>query len=207
MNWVQKNIDVFLPQYLSDSSKNSLRESLKQFPENIDERLYSKHIIDESSILQGDGIEGMDVYDVSSQRTYQSPCLVISNTCDIDLRNKRFSPINVCCVPIYNFAKIADNLRSKHNKSHPVEDYLKAMQRQEISHCFYLPSGGGLKYDGIAFFDKMISFTNSEKIHEKFKLNRFFSLSLYGFYLFLFKLSYHFTRIAEGIDRDAPDNN
>ena len=162
MNWIQKNIDIFLPQYLSDNSKKSLRESLKQFPENIDGRLYSENIIDECSILQGDGIKEMDIYDVPSQKIYQSPCLVISNTCDINPLNERFSTINVCCIPIFSFDKFAENVKSKHSKISPVEDYLTSIRKQEVSHCFYLPSSGALKYDGIAFFDKIVSFTNSK---------------------------------------------
>ena len=46
------------------------------------------------------------------------------------------------------------------------------------------------------------SCSNSSDLYDHLRNHRIFSLSQYGHYLFLFKLSFHFTRMQEGIDRD-----
>mgnify|MGYP006347031977 CR=1 FL=1 len=69
----------------------------------------------------------------------------------------------------------------------------------------YLPedtTGIGIDFDGIIFFDRVISIPLSNQRTEEFVQNRIFTLSNFGFYLFLLKISYHFTRVKERIDRN-----
>ena len=66
---------------------------------------------------------------------------------------------------------------------------------------FYLPPGLRLEEEWIALFDKVVNHNaNALNFNELLK-NRLFTLSDYGFYLFLFKLSIHFTRLREGVVR------
>lgn len=52
-------------------------------------------------------------------------------------------------------------------------------------------------------FDCIFSLPSSKEFIEKLTSERIFTLINYGFYLLLFKLSVHFTRIQEKVDRDS----
>ena len=67
-----------------------------------------------------------------------------------------------------------------------------------VTHVVYLPKNSKMQYDAIVRLDKICS-VDRRKISNK---NRLFTLSDYGLYLFLLKLSIHFTRIRERIDRN-----
>ena len=53
-----EDIKQYLPKYLSPDSEGKLFQELKQFPENIDQRLYTERLRNINTIYQGDGIEG-----------------------------------------------------------------------------------------------------------------------------------------------------
>lgn len=82
-----------------------------------------------------------------------------------------------------------------------AEGHLKDLRSQYVTQALYLPKGGGLDYNAIVFFDRAISIPINEESVDLFCKNRLFTLSDYGLYLFLLKLSIHFTRIQEKIDR------
>ena len=52
----------YLPQYLSSPSQKELFKDLKEFPDNIDQRLFSPKLLDHDLIYQGDGIEGLIIF-------------------------------------------------------------------------------------------------------------------------------------------------
>jgi len=53
-----EELKLYLPKYLSASSEQNLFENLKDFPDNIDERMYSYKYFEDDIIFQGDGLEG-----------------------------------------------------------------------------------------------------------------------------------------------------
>jgi hypothetical protein len=64
-----------------------------------------------------------------------------------------------------------------------------------------LPKIEGKLDDSIVFFDRVCNFPNKLIVRQNLKSRRLFTLSDYGAYLFLFKLSIHFTRIQDKVDR------
>ena len=56
--------------------------------------------------------------------------------------------------------------------------------------------------ESIVFLDRIVNYPTSSLKLEDLKMNRIFTLGNYGFYLFLLKLSIHYTRIADKIDRN-----
>lgn len=82
-----------------------------------------------------------------------------------------------------------------------AESHLNDLKRQYITQALYLPKGAKLKNDSIVFFDRAISLPLTEELVEQFCKRKIFTLSNFGFYLFLLKISIHFTRIQEKIDR------
>ena len=83
-----------------------------------------------------------------------------------------------------------------------VEEHLSAVRKQKVSSILYLPGISDLK-ESIVFFDRIMSIDNSFIDRENLEINRLFSLSDYGFYLLLFKLSIHFSRIQEKVNRGS----
>jgi hypothetical protein len=65
----------------------------------------------------------------------------------------------------------------------------------------YFPPINNTEY--IAFFDELSSVSNEELNALKIDIdrNRIACLDWFGYYLFMFKLSYHFCRLPEEIDR------
>ena len=104
--------------------------------------------------------------------------------------------------PIIEIEKYRDVLIEKGASKEQVEGHLQAVRKQEVSSVLYLPAISKLK-ESIVFFDRIMSIDNSFIKREELKHNRLFSLSDYGFYLLLFKLSVHFSRIQEKVNRGS----
>jgi hypothetical protein len=197
-------IKTYLPKYLSAESEARLFADLNQFPENIDNRLYTSHLKDEEVIFQGDGLEGFLVVNLPDTTINKAPVMVLSNTCDIGPDKKSMLGANIVYTPIFNFDKYISLLKTKKPQEQEfIEKHIEAIKRQEITSIFYLPKGASLSSDSLVFLDKVNNCNSDYVAANKVKNMRLFTLSDYGFYLFLFKLSIHFTRVRERIDRKS----
>jgi hypothetical protein len=193
---------TYLPKYLSDDAQRNLFAELSQFPSNIDGRLYSHRLQDEPTLFQGDGLASLWVADLPSQRIDKARVLVLSNTCDIAPGNKRLLGPRLLYCPIISFAKYERLLRTcLIPSSHPA-NHLEAIRRQHNSAMFYLPKNEHLGDEAIALLDRINNCDAQAVDLGELLRNRLFTLSDYGFYLFLFKLSLHLTRIREGVPRN-----
>ncbi|NCB47606.1 hypothetical protein EOM81_11385 [bacterium] len=56
-------IRIYLPKFLSAESERELFKGLKDFPENIDDRLYTTYLTDTKIIYQGDGLNNLSLSD------------------------------------------------------------------------------------------------------------------------------------------------
>ena len=65
-----EEIQKYLPKYLSPESEKRLFDGLKQFPDNIDSRLYTDYLKDNEILYQGDGVR--DVLFVERQAVAES---------------------------------------------------------------------------------------------------------------------------------------
>ena len=197
-------IKLYLPKYLSPSSEQNLFEQLRNFPKDIDSRLYSEIIRLDNTLYQGDGIEGLLVTNLPNSDIHSANAMLFSNTCDINMQNKRIFSGHLCYSPILKMAKYKEHLlASKSDTKERIEQFIENIRTQRISQILFLPCGGELKEDSFVFFDRIssCSLRYLEDAHVAGK--KLFSLSDYGLYLFLFKLSIHFTRINEGKGRDV----
>ena len=77
-----------------------------------------------------------------------------------------------------------------------------AIRKQHNSSMFYLPKNDKLGEDAIATLDRINNCDAQAVDFDELITKRLFTLSDYGFYLFLFKLSLHLTRIREGVSRN-----
>lgn len=198
-----EEIKLYLPKYLSTSSEQNLFENLSDFPKNISSRIYSTRHLSDDLIFQGDALEGLLVINLPDPTIRETKSVVLSNTCDTDLQNVRMYPSSICYSPIFNLNKYIEKLKAKKIASpQKINEFTSQIKNQRISQIFFLPKGGKLTSDSFIFFDKINSCDNNSISREGLSSKRLFSFSNYGFYLFLFKLSMHFSRIREDIDRD-----
>jgi hypothetical protein len=198
-----EDIKLYLPKYLSSVSEEELFKELKYFPNNINERLYTNKLKDQNIIYQGDGVEGLLFVNLPDKNFGELPGMVISNTCDINPSNKRFSPVNIVYSPIINLEKYIDNLIKRGANPEAVKNHAVSIKKQEVTSMFYLPKGASLKTESVVFLDKINSCDSEYLKPERIENLKLFTLSDYGFYLFIIKLSIHFTRIRERVDRGS----
>lgn len=105
--------------------------------------------------------------------------------------------------PILNLDKYINALKSNGISDDRIQNHVKEIKNQSISQILYLPTSILYGYDSIVMFDRAISIPLSKENINNLVRSRLFTLSNYGFYLLLLKLSYHFTRIQEKVDRSA----
>lgn len=201
-----EEVEKYLPQYLTASSTVSLFSELKQFPKNIDKRIYTSKLQNDPSIYQGDGLSNLLYVNLPSPEAKPLLGMIFSNTCDISEENKRLFDSRLAYAPIFNLEKYRRALIEKYVESgertlESIESHVDDIKKQNISQIFYLPKGGKLDSDSFVFLDRINNLPSNYFESEEIKDNRLFSLSDYGFYIFLFKLSVHFTRVRENVQR------
>ncbi len=197
-------VKIYLPKFLSEESDRVLFNGLKDFPENIDERLYTTYLNDTRIIYQGDGLNNLLVVNLPKPEVKPAPSIILSNTCDIDLQNERNFPSQIVYAPIFSLDKYKLTLLKNSKKSkEQIDDHINAIKRQEITQIFFLPKFDGKLEESIVFFDRVNNMPNTLIERDKITTNRIFTLSDYGAYLFLLKLSIHFTRVQDKVERKS----
>src|SRR6266550_2577233 len=96
-----ENFRAFLPKYLSTTAQEDLFADLSQFPANIDQRLYTDRLRAEPVIFQGDGLTDLPVTNLPESRIATARrVMVVSNSCDVDMRNRRLLGPRLMYCPI-----------------------------------------------------------------------------------------------------------
>ncbi len=199
-----EDFKLYLPKFLSAESDKELFDSLRNFPNNLDSRIYTNYLIDSDIIYQGDGLNNLLYINLPKPDIKSIPCMILSNTCDIDLVNVRNFPSQVVYAPIFNLKKYQEALYVNSSKTkNQIDSHIDSVRRQEITQVFYLPGVENKMDDSIVFFDRVCNFPNNKISRENLKEKRLFTLSDYGSYLFLLKLSIHFTRIQDKVERKS----
>ena len=195
-----EDIKKYLPQYLSDSDAKQLFSALKDFPNNIDSRFYNSYNLDDNILYQGDCLKDIPAFNLPDIRSKLSQSMAISNTCDMDLNNKRLRNTRILFSQIILLEKLEKALYQKFSEDR-ISNYISSLKKQQITNAFYLPKSKNLD-EAIVFFDYTNSFDINFVDRESLKVKRLVSLSNYGFYILLLKLSIHFTRIQEKVQRN-----
>lgn len=198
---VDEELRKYLPKYLSEENYRNLLSELKSFPDNIDARMYTSSLNDEI-LYQGDGIDNMPIIDLaqSSKNIQFVPALILSNTCDMDLSNKRMLPTSIVYAPIIKLSRYQSVINQHCDNICKIENHIADLKQQKITQIMYLPATGKME-ESVVLLDRIFSINNKFVNRSKLKDIRFFSFSDYGFYLFVFKLSVHFSRIQEKVNR------
>ena len=149
-------------------------------------------------MLQGDGWRGFQIFSFKSRSVNAVRGIVLSNSCDVSRENVRVLPPNVIFAPIVRLSKIIERFEAHGLDGEKVTSRLADIKAQRVTNMFYLPADGLLDEDHVALLDDLHSMPVEAHRQAAEKL---FTLSMAGFYLFVFKLSVHFCRLHENVDR------
>ena len=208
MSFVLEKIEAHFPKELSEQKKGRLREGLNQFTStNSSSKVYTDFYLTTGYdyFLQGDLINELryPVWD-NERKNYEKNyfnVVIISNSCDIDEanQNQRDIPKKVLIAKLFELSDFKEGLIQ--NEVENTENIIRSLKNQEHSNLMYFPPINGIEY--VAFLDELSWITNDELnlLKNNIQENRIASLDLFGYYLFMFKLSYHLCRLPEEIDR------
>lgn len=200
---LEDKIQRHLPLYLNPEERGALFDEIRNFPDNIDQRIYTNYQGKfDNNILQGDGIDGQSIIFLPDTEVKSGRVFIISNTCDIDLTNPRITTPRVLYCPIIKYSKYKRLIEESkfYDKNQAINDHLDSVKKQRITNMFYLPKHGDLE-ESIALLDAINNCSLAKSKFNDLLQNRVFTLGNYGFYLFLIKLSIHLNRIEEKLDR------
>jgi hypothetical protein len=196
-----QDIQLYLPKYLSEDNYRNLLKELESFPNNIDQRMYTTSLPN-NVIFQGDGYDSLpfvNLMKIEDGCKYRSG-IVLSNTCDMAPENRRLYSSSIIYAPIMDLKKYVENLQIKNIREDVIKNHVTDIRKQAITSMLFLPANSKMP-DSIVFLNRITSVDNSYFSREELNKKRLFSLSDYGFYMLLFKLSVHFSRIQEKVNR------
>lgn len=151
-----------------------------------------------AEMLQGDIWRGFQIFSFNSGKVSEARGIVLSNSCDVSAENARVLPPKVTFAPIVKLSKIVERFEKHGLDSEKIASRLTDIKAQKVTNMFYLPADGLLDEDYVALLDDLHSMPL--EVHRK-TAKKQFTLSMAGFYLFIFKLSVHFCRMHENVNR------
>jgi len=198
---LKDDIRKHLPSYLTMPQKDALAKAFSTYPLLQTDYYISGKYRDE--MLQGDCWRSLKIINFETQQKKNASGIILSNSCDIAPENNRDIPTNFVFSPVVKLSIYAERLEKSRIDRERIKARLDSIRRQEVTSAFYLPNvAGGLDDEYIAFLDTIHTMpTNALKIGTE-NIKRF-TLSMVGFYMFLFKLSVHFCRMGENVLREA----
>lgn len=185
-----------IPYYLTQEAAKGLLNELRNYSDKTD--FYTSRYPDE--FLQGDGWQGFTIFDFHTNEGRPVKAMVLSNSCDISTENAREMPSKITFVPLIKFNKLQKLFEAAGKDPQAVQQKMLAIREQKNTSFFFLPAQTSLPEDYVAWLSDVHSMPSSIFI-DGAKRSKIFTLNMTGFYLFLFKLSIHFCRFHENLDR------
>ncbi len=195
-----ENLKSQIPYYLTAApAQKELVENLSALSNGAKRGYYisAAREHDDTSMLQGDGWRGFQILSFASGEKRSIRGIVLSNSCDISPENERAIPNKVVFAPIVKLSAVEARFASSGLSGEAIRAKVASIKLQSVTNVFYLPAGGELEEDYVVFLDDLHSMPVAVLERE----DKIFTLSMAGFYLFAFKLSIHFCRLHENIDR------
>ncbi len=187
------------PAYLLPSEKKQLFEEVEKFPEN--QAFYTNQVPYEG-LMQGDCWKQISFIDENG-KFITCKAVVLSNTCDLSLENIRSVPKRIVFSPLISLSNYREILIRSGASEAKISQQFETIRSQKISNIMYFPGVEGYSESCIALLDNVYSLPRN-KVSVSRIPDLVFRLNMYGFYLFVIKLSIHFTRFQEGLDGGNP---
>lgn len=198
------DVDAFqrqLPYYLTAGpAQKAFITELKSLLDGAHKGYFIPEMFDpfNNEMLQGDGWRGFQIFSFATASLNETQGIVLSNSCDVSAENHRALPPRVTFAPIVKLSRIRDRFEKFGLRADQIEPRLQAIRAQSVTSIFYLPSEGPLFEEHVALLDGIHSMP--VEVHRAAS-KKLFTLTMAGFYLLVFKLSVHFCRLQENVDR------
>src|SRR5262249_11451481 len=150
--------------------------------------------------FQGDGLVGLPLVNLREASLKQGRAFLVSNTCDVDLSNSRMFAVSLTYAPILSLSRYLNALRQQYPQERSAQ-LEQEIRQQAIPQIFFLAKKGKLNEDWFVRLDRMMSCASTTVEREKVPDIRLFTLSDFGAWLLALKLSIHFCRIRDQVDR------
>lgn len=194
-------MQLFLPSYLSASNKKELFEQLAKFADDGSWQPYGAGSVYPEHLLQGDATRDLWFVQLPKTETKQSTGLILSNTCDVDTENDRKIPANVVYCPLIEEQRFESFVTRHYGSEEAASCFLKDSRAQGTTNVIYFPKASPTDTAYYALLDRICHISRNSLPVDFAGKSKVFTLSQVGFYLFLIKISIHFTRLQEGITR------
>jgi len=194
-----EHLSTGLPAYLTAADQAAITRGLRDFTQR--QRLADFYYpTRDPEPLQGDVWGRIDVFNFSTGERKRVRALLVSNSCDISTGNERYLSPKVTVATVIPLGAYQQLLLTNGLPEQRVSDHLKQVRAQAVTHLFYLPGGAAMDGEHVALLQDLHSLPTQAMAEDPSK-PRLASLSQCAFYLLLFKLSVHFCRFLEGVDR------
>jgi hypothetical protein len=190
-----------LPTYLSADRREGIVRELRNFP-----RLTCPYIdAYRDEYLQGDCWAGLVALNFADGSRKAIRGMVLSNSCDVEPANAGNSPLptQLMFVPVVRLEAVAQTVRDAGRSEEATQELLGSIRRQERTEYFYLPPGAGLQRESVAWLAQVHTMP-FDAVRLGQNVRKLATLSDITFYLLVLKLSIHFCRLHEGVDRSPP---
>jgi hypothetical protein len=192
-----EQVSLFLPKYLTPSQKQDLYSEMLKFPGATRFYLHRQDLRDQ--LLQGDGWQGFIAINFYTGQRKVVSGVILSNTCDVSTDNSRSLPVNILFAPLVNLSQYEQLLLANGKSPAQVGSQFNEIRNQKVTSMFYLPRSSGVIEESIILLDDIHVHPLRDFLEVSHK--PLFQLNQFAFYLFLIKLSIHFCRFQEGIQR------
>lgn len=195
-----------IPRYLSTEDKRVLVEELNAISRGGEAEYVLSRANDAfaDQMLQGDGWRGFVTFSYETGEKRSIPGLVLSNSCDVDPVNPRDLPTKVIFAPLARLDNYVEVLKESGIGTKRIEDKVAFIKAQRITSMFYVPAGAFLEHDYVIRLDEAQSMP-VYVLTKNPKCEKLFTLSNTGFYMLVLKLSLHFCRLQEKVNRKPVD--
>jgi hypothetical protein len=192
-----QEIRLHLPKYLSPANQRDLWQDLKAFPDT--RSYYATEPTLTNQLLQGDGWKGFVAINFHTLEKKSVSGIVLSNSCDISPENPRPLVPNILFAPLVRLDRYCDLLRDAGSSQATISSLLDSIRKQKVTSIFYLPARTDALPESIALLHDVHGHPLDDFLaNERSSL---FTLNQFAFYLFLFKISIHLTRMQEEVIR------
>lgn len=191
-----------IPYYLTAEDRQVLVDELKAISKGGTANYFLTPYSDafKADMLQGDGWRAFQLFkfDTGQRRWVQG--LVLSNSCDVEPGNTRDVPARVIFAPLVKLSDYERLLRGSSIDPQRVDEKLASIRAQKTTNLFFLPAGGPLGEDHVVRLDDAHSMPVAAHAKSEGR-EKLFTLSNTGFYMLVLKLSVHFCRLQEKVNR------
>lgn len=188
-----------IPSYLAQADKDKLANALEDFPHAFE--YYTNRYPDE--VLQGDGWNSFVVFDYATGNRKPAKGILLTNSCDVAPENTHEFPPNYTFAPIIKLNNYLTRFEGAGLTKQQIDSKVASIKEQRVSNIVYLPSGANLDDDYIALLGHIHTVPQNVFFESRADRQKLFTLSQNGFYLFIFKLSVHFCRLHENVERSV----